>query len=91
MFLCCYVVKLSIAKKDQKGKTQKSGSTSGYFYKTSYGCMCQSYCFFWGCFVAFFLAAQKHYKNRFFDDFDMMIFSFLVKISRSITWPPQGQ
>ena len=32
--------------------------------------------FFVGLFCCFFLVAQKHYKNRFFDDFDMLIFSF---------------
>ena len=53
--------------------------------------------------IAFFLAVvllsllvgQKHYKNRFFDDFEMLIFSFFGQKSRadnlamveSITWP----
>ena len=41
--------------------------------------------------LLFFLVAQKHYKNRLFDDFDVLNFSFLVKLSRSITWPSQGQ
>ena len=51
--------------------------------------------FFGGLFCCFFLAAQKHYKNRFFDDFEMLIFSFFGQKSRvnnlatvgSITWP----
>ena len=50
---------------------------------------------FFGCFVVFCLAAQKHYKNRVFDDFEMLIFSFFGQKSRvnnlamvgSITWP----
>ena len=32
--------------------------------------------FFLVVLLSFFLAAQKHYKNRFFDDFEMLIFSF---------------
>ena len=57
--LCCYVVKLGKAKKQQTQKKtpQKSGSTSGHFYKTSYGCMCQSYCLFLVV-LLFFLVAQ---------------------------------
>ena len=91
VFLCCYVVKLGIAKKRPKKNTPKTVEVlPGIFYKTSYGCMCQSYCFFWAV-LLFSLVAQKHYKNRAIDDFDMLIFSFLVKISRSITWPLQGQ
>ena len=71
----------------------------GIFYKTSYGCMCQSYCFFFWLFSCFLLVGQKHYKNRFFDDFEMLIFSFFGQKSRvnnlamveSIIWPFFGQ
>ena len=97
MFLCCYVVKLGIANKNKKLKnTPKKGEVlPGIFYKTGYGCMCQSYCFFGGCFVVFVLVAQKHYRNRFFEDFDMLIFRLFGQKSRvnnlatvrSITWP----
>ena len=41
--------------------------------------------------LLFSLLLKKHYKDRFVDYFDMLIFSFLVRISRSITWPPQGR
>ena len=97
MFLCCYVVKLGKAKKTETKKRdpQKSGSTSGYFYKTSYGCMCQSYCFFFGCFLFFAWCSKNTIKIGFFDDFEMLIFSFFGQKSRvnnlamvgSITWP----
>ena len=70
----------------------------GIFYKTSYGCMCQSYCFFLGCFLVFCLLVKKHCKIGFFDDFEMLIFSFFGQKSRvnnlarvgSITWPYFG-
>ena len=94
--LCCYVVKLGKAKKQKPKKKhpKKVEVLPGIFYKTSYGCMCQSYCFFWAV-LLFFLVAQKHYKNRVFEDFDMLIFSFFGQKSRvnnlatvgSITWP----
>ena len=61
----------------------------GIFYKTSYGCMCQS---FFLVVLLFFPGCSKTTINiRFFENFDMLIFRFLVKISRSIIWPPQGQ
>ena len=89
MFLCCYVVKLGIAKKTEtkKNTPKKVEVLPGIFYKTSYGCMCQSYCFFLAVLLFFFLAAQKHYKIGFFDDFEMLILAFLVKKVGSITWP----
>ena len=63
VLLFCYVVKLGKAQKQNKKKhPQKVEVLPGIFYKTSYGCMCQS--FFLGCFVDLCLAAQKHYKNR---------------------------
>ena len=65
VFLCCYVVKLGKAKK-QKPKKKKVEVLPGIFYKTSYGCMCQSYCFFFGLFSCFLFVGQKHYKNRVF-------------------------
>ena len=56
---------------------------------------CAKVIVFFGLFCCFFLAAQKHYKNRVFDDFEMLIFSFLGQNFRvnnlatvgSITWP----
>ena len=78
MFLCCHVVKLGIAKKQRQKTTPQSGSTSGlHVPKLLLFC----------CFVVF-PGCSKHYKYRFFEDFDMLIFVFLgSKISRSITWP----
>ena len=61
--------------------------------------MCQSYCFFfWAGFLFFCLLVKKHYKIGFFDDFEMLIFSFFGQKSRvnnlpmvgSITWPYFG-
>ena len=56
---------------------------------------CAKIIVFFGLFYCFLLVGQKHYKNRFFDDFEMLIFSFLVKKVKvnnlamvgSITWP----
>ena len=69
VFLCCYVVKLGKAKKQKKQKfktPQKVEVLPGIFYKTSYGCMCQSYCFFLAVFLFFACWSKKHYKNRVF-------------------------
>ena len=92
--MCCCVVKLGKAKKhkQKKGTPQKVEVLPGIFYKTSYGCMCQSYCFFFWA-VFFFFAYTI--KIGFFDDFEMLIFSFFGQKSRvnnlamvgSITWP----
>ena len=38
----------------------------GIFYKTSYGCMCQSYCFFCAVLLFCFWLLKKHYKIGFF-------------------------
>ena len=101
-FLCCYVVKLGKAKKTEtpkKGTPQKVEVLPGIFYKTSYGCMCQSYCLFFGLFSCFFACWSKNtIKIGFFDDFEMLIFSFFGQKSRvnnlagvgSITWPDFG-
>ena len=84
--LCCYVVKLGKAKKIKHPK--KVEVLSGIFYKTNYGCMCQSYCFFGGLFCCFSLLLKNAIIIGLFDDFDMLIFSFLgQKIVGSITWP----
>ena len=58
----------------------------------------QPYCFFCWAVLLFSLMLEKHYKIGFFDDFDMLIFSFLgqnfkvnsLATSRSITWPHFG-
>ena len=64
----------------------------GIFYKTSYGCMCKSYCFFGGGCLLFFLVAQKRYMRWFWH----VVFEFIghqnfkvnnLATSRSITWP----
>ena len=68
----------------------------GIFYKTSYGCMCQSYCFLFWLFCCFFACWPKNtIKIGFFDDFEMLIFSFFGQKSWAdnlamvelITWP----
>ena len=98
MFLCCHVVKLGKAKKQnpkKKSTPKKVEVLPGIFYKTSYGCMCQSYCFFLGCFLVFACWSKNTIKIGFFDDFEMLIFSFFGQKSRvnnlatvgSITWP----
>ena len=97
VFLCCYVVKLGIAKKTETKKKhpQKSGSTSGYFLQDKLWLHVPKLLLFFLAVLLFFLVAQKHYKNRFFDDFEMLIFSFFGQKSRvnnlatvgSITWP----
>ena len=48
---------------------------------------CAKVIVFFGCFVVFSLLLKNTIKIGFFDDFDMLIFSFLVKIVGSITWP----
>ena len=101
VFLCCYVVKLGKAKKNRNKKStpKKVEVLPGIFYKTSYGCMCQSYCFFFGLFSCFFACCSKNtIKIGLFDDFEMLIFSFFGQKSRvnnlamvgSITWPSFG-
>ena len=63
VFLCCYVVKLDIAKKNRNNKNtpKKVEVLPGIFYNTSYGCMAKIIVFFSGPFCCFFLAAQKHF------------------------------
>ena len=94
--MCCYVVKLGKAQKTEikKNTPKKVEVLPGIFYKTSYGCMCQSYCFFLGCFLVFCLLVKNTIKIGFF--WWMLIFSFFGQTSRvnnlatvgSITWPP---
>ena len=67
----------------------------GIFYKTSYGCMCQSYCFFLAVLLFFALLLKSTTKIGIFDDFEMLSFSIFGQQSRvnnlamvgSITWP----
>ena len=95
-FLCCYVVKLGKAKKKTKKNTPKKWKYFRVFFTRQAMVACAQIIVFWGgCFVVFFLVAQKHYKNSFFLNFDMLIFSFLgqnfkvnnLATSRPITWP----
>ena len=77
VFLCCYVVKLGKANKKQKPKKstpKKVEVLLGIFYKTSYGCMCQSYCFFLAVFLFFACCSKTTIKIGFFDDFEMLVF-----------------
>ena len=64
-FLCCYVVKLGKAKKQNKNnKTpQKSGSTSGYFLQDKLWLHVQKLLLFLlGCFVVFPCCSKTLYK-----------------------------
>ena len=93
MFLCCYVVKLGKAQKtkNRKNNIPKKWTCFRVFFKTSYGWVCKVIVFLLVCFVVFALLLPKHYKNSSFDDLEKLILVFWVKITRSITWPPQGQ
>ena len=96
MLLCCQV--------RQSQKTTKTNNTQNkwkyfrvFFTRQVMVACAKVIVFFWlfCCFFFFFLVAQKHYKNRFFEDFDMFIFSYFGQICRvnnlatvrSITWP----
>ena len=98
MFLCCYVVKFGKANKKQNPKKhpQKSGSTSGYFLQDKLWLHVPKLLFFFVVFLFFCLLLKKHYKiGFFFEDFEMLIFSFFGQKSRVnnlamvelITWP----
>ena len=99
MFLCCYVVKLGLAKKTEKKNTppQKSGSTSGYFLQDKLWLhVPKLLLFLWLlCCCCFSLLLKNTIKIGLFDDFEMLIFSFFGQKSRvnnlatvgSITWP----
>ena len=77
VFLCCYVVKLGIANKERpKNTPKKGGSTSGHVLQDKLWLHVPKLLFFLWLFFFLILVAQKHYKNRVFDDFDMLIFSF---------------
>ena len=64
VFLCCYVVKLGIAKQRPKKTPPKSGSTSGYFLQDKLWLHVPKLLFFLAV-LLFFLVAQKHYKIGF--------------------------
>ena len=101
-FLCCYVVKLGKAKKNrnpQKRDPPKSGSTSGYFLQDKLWLHVPKLLLFFELFSCFFACWSKNtIKIGFFDDFEMLIFSFFGQKSRvnnlagvgSITWPDFG-
>ena len=104
VFLCCYVVKLGKAKKTKTKKinTPKKWKYFRVFFTRQVMVACAKViAFFLGCFLVFFffsLWVKKHNKNRVFDDFEMLIFSFFGQKSRvnnlamvgSITWPYFG-
>ena len=86
--LCCYVVKLGKARKQQKQKnTQKKWKYFRVFSTRQVMVACAKVIVFGGAVLLFFLVAQKHYTNRVFEDFDMFNFIFWVKFVGSITWP----
>ena len=76
--LRCYVVKLGKAKKN-KNKKQKHPKKWKYFrafFTRQVMVTCAKVIVFFLAVLLFFLVAQKHYKNRFFEDFDTLIFVF---------------
>ena len=97
VFLCCHVVKLGKAKKNrnQKKTHPKKWKYFRVFFTRQVMVACAKVVAFFGCSLVFCLLVRKHYKNRFFDDFEMLIFSFFGQKSRvnnlatvgSITWP----
>ena len=84
MFLCCYVVKLGKAKKTEtKIKAPpKKWKYFRVFFTRQVMVACAKVIAFFGCFLGFLLVGQYHYKNRFFDDFEILIFSFFGQKSR---------
>ena len=51
----------------------------------------QKLLFFGGLVCCFWLVVAKTLLEGFFDDYEKLIFRFLVNVAGSITWPPQGQ
>ena len=79
VFLCCYVARLGIAKKQkQKKHPQKCGSTSGYFLQHKLWLHVPKLLFFLAVLLLFFFCFSLLLKNTikigFFDDFEMLIF-----------------
>ena len=102
-FLCCYVVKLGKAKKTEtpeKRDPPKKWKYFRVFFTRQVMVACAKVIvFFLGLFSCFFACWSKNtIKIGFFDDFEMLIFSFFGQKSRvnnlagvgSITWPDFG-
>ena len=99
--MCCYVVKLGKAKKTEtkkKGPPKKWKYFRVFFTRQVMVASAKVIAFFW-LFSCFFCCWSKNtIKIGFFDDFEMLIFSFLGQKSRvnnlamvgSITWPYFG-
>ena len=101
LLLCfCVVMLLSLAKptktETKKKHPQKSGSTSGYFLQDKLWLHVPKLLLFFWLFSCFFACCSKNpIKIGFFEDFDMLIFSFFGQKSRVnnlamvelITWP----
>ena len=100
--MCCYVVKLGKAKKTEtkkKGPPKKWKYFRVFFTRQVMVACAKVIAFFFWLFSCFFCCWSKNtMKIGFFDDFEMLIFSFLGQKSRvnnlamvgSITWPYFG-
>ena len=96
MFLCCYVVELGIAKKNETKKNKKVEVLPGIFATQVMVACAKVIVFFW-LFCCFSLLLKNTIKIGFFDDFEMLIFSFVffclncrvnnLATVGSITWP----
>ena len=99
VFLCCYVVKLGIANKNRnpkKGPPKKWKYFRAFFTRQVMVACAKVIVFFFLLFSCFFVCCSKNtIKIGFFDDFEMLIFSFFGQKSRvnnlamveSIIWP----
>ena len=80
VFCCCscgfYVVKLGKAKKKQKIKYPKKVEVLPGMFTRQVMVACAKVIAFGGLFCCFSLFLKKTIKIGFFDDFDMLIFSF---------------
>ena len=79
VFLCCYVVKLGKANKKQKPK--KTPSKKWKYFRVFFTRQVMFACakviaFFLAVLLLGLLVGQKHYKIVFFDDFELLNFSF---------------
>ena len=83
-----YVVMLLSWLKQQKTTPQKSGSTSVHFEHDQLCLHVQKLLVIGGESSCFAFLVPKHYKNRFLRISKTRFSAFLVKKSRSITWPP---
>ena len=101
LLLCfCVVMLLSLAKPTKTETKKKTPPKKWKYFRVFFTRQVMVACakviaFFLAVFLFFCLLLKKPYKNRFFEDFDMLIFSFFGQKSRVnnlamvelITWP----